>query len=149
MANWIESPDPISQIESRLTPFESGRIGQNTNVRIPVSLHHMLTTTSVDCNRVFDYIAMRISHIFPFWKGTRIDFRFASNNHAVSFILTINKQSIRVEIRTDETGYRDRHNLFPSAPSPKSNFPGKWLRVNVNSLRDAEMIADDIIDVLS
>lgn len=144
MARWVETPDPASQVESRAIPFDSGVIGEQTAVRIPATLYRKFRSASTEAQQVFDYLAMRMSHVFPFWKGTREDFRFADAEQTVVFVLTPKKKFIRVEIRTDATGYRDRHGLFPLAPSVGSAYPGDWVRANVSSLNTARAIAEDV-----
>jgi len=148
LARWVEAPDPASQVESRAIPFESGAITEQTVVRIPATLYHKYRSASVKAQRVFDYLSMRMSHVFPFWKGTRADFRFADADQTVVFVLTPMKRFIRVEIRTDATGYRDRRRLFPTAPSAGSAYPGNWIRANVSDINVATAIADDIAGVL-
>lgn len=147
MAKWVAAPDPASQAESRALPYESGIIGEQTTVRIPAALYQKLMSASIEAQRVFDYLAMRMSHIFPYWKGTRADFRFADTSQLVVFVLTPMKRFIRVEIRTDATGYRDQRSLFPTAPSPASGYPGNWKRANVCDPQVATAIADDIAGV--
>lgn len=148
MARWVEIPDPASQVESRALPFDSGNIDEYTTVRIPTTLYRRLKGASNEAQRVFDILAMRMSHVFPYWKGTRADFRFTDTSDTVVFVLTPMKRFIRVEIRTDTTGYRDRQRLFPMAPATSSQYPGKWVRANVSDLKVATTIADDIAVVL-
>lgn len=144
MANWIEAPDPRSQAESRMAPYFTGRINDNSRVRIPRTLHGDLMRAMPDAQSVFDLIAMRLSRVFPSWKGTRCDFRFADQDNTPVFALTPRVRFIRVEIRTDRTGYRDRHNLFPEAPGAASQYPGDWVRANVAEPHMAEAIARDV-----
>ena len=66
MARWVEAPDPVSQIESRAIPYESGIIADDTIVSIPATLYSKYRSASVEAQRVFDYLAMRMSHVFPF-----------------------------------------------------------------------------------
>jgi len=144
LARWVEAPDPVSQVESRAVPYDSGLIRGKTVVRIPATLFRKYRSSSSEGRKVFDYLAMQISHVFPFWKGTRADFRFTDNDQTVAFVLTPMKRFIRVEIRTDVTGYRDRRNLFPTAPSAGAAYPGTWIRANVSEITVAASIADDI-----
>lgn len=148
MAKWVETLDPASQVESRALPYEPGILGEQTTVSIPATLYRKYKSASREAQQVFDYLAMRMSHVFPFWKGTRADFRFADTNQTVVFVLTPMKRFIRVEIRTDVTGYRDQHGLFPTAPSPGSGYPGNWIRANVSDFEVATAIADNIARVL-
>lgn len=144
MARWLETPDPASQVESRAIPYESGTITEQTVVRIPATLYHKYRSASTESQRVFDCLAMRMSHVFQYWKGTRADFRFTEEDQTVAFVLTPMKRFIRVEIRTDVTGYHDRHNLFPTAPSAGAAYPGTWIRANISETVVATSIADDI-----
>lgn len=148
MARWVETLDPASQIESRAMPFDNGIIEEHTSVRIPSTLYRKLRSASVEGQRVFDYLAMRMSNVFPFWKGTRADFRFTDSNPIVVFVLTPMKRFIRVEIRTDTTGYKNRRGLFPAAPAASSLYPGTWVRANISDHATATAIADDIANLL-
>ena len=144
MAIWLPAPDPASQVESRRAPYLNGIIGNDTPMRISVTLHRNLMRASSDVQAVFDILAMRMSHVFWGWKGTRCDFRFADGGVTPVFVLTPHIKSIRVEIRRDQTGYRDRNNLFPTAPAASSQYPGTWIRVYVADLTVAIAIADDV-----
>lgn len=144
MARWVEAPDPASQVESRAVSCDSGVIGEQTTVRIPATFYRRFRSATTEAQQVFDCLAMRMSHVFPYWKGTREDFRFADHDQTVVFVLTPKKGFIRVEIRTDTAGYHDRHKLFPLAPSVGSAYPGDWVRANVSSLNTARAIAEDV-----
>jgi len=85
---------------------------------------------------------MAMSHVFPFWKGTRADFRFADAGQTRVLVLTPKIQFVRVEVRTDATGYRVAHHLF-SDTAPE-DYPGDWARANVADIRVARAIAEDV-----
>jgi hypothetical protein len=144
LATWVERPDPASQAESRIMPFSRGIISARTSVRIPKTLYRNLGRSSSEARTIFDVIAMRISHVFPGWKGTRCDFRFADQLDTRVFVLTPKRKFILVEIRIDVTGYRNRNNLFPAAPATSSQYPGNWVRANVDNVTVATAIADDV-----
>ena len=146
LARWVETSDPASQVESRALPLDSGVIGEQTTVRIPSTLYHKLKSASPEAQRAFDILATRMSHVFPFWKGTRDDFRFSNSDERVVFILTPTTNYIRVEIHPGLTGYRNRQHLFPEETSPRSGYPGiaLWPRVRVSGSSEAAAIADDV-----
>lgn len=147
MAIWIAAPDPPSQPDSRQLPCESGIIKENTQVHIPERLNSKRERASAEAQRIFDVLAMRMSHVFPLWKGTRDDFRFRGSGGPVVFILTPRIKFITVDIRKDETGYRDIDQLFPDSPSVKTRHPGGsevWGRARIGRPADADRIADAI-----
>jgi len=146
MAIWIADQDPVDQVLSRTIPLNSGVIGERTRVQIPASLNSKRTAANLDAQRIFDLLAMRIAQIFPFWKGTRVDFRFANNEEVRVLALTPKKRFIRVDIRIDITGYQNRNNLFTDAPAASSAYPGEWIRANVDDINMAIAIAEDIMN---
>lgn len=144
MARWIPSPDPTSQVQSRAIPFESGIIAQNTTVQIPETLNNTLRRTSPELQNIYDYLVMRMSHIFTNWKGTKLDFRFANSAEDRVFVLTPNIKFLRVEIRANETGYNNNQNLFPDVPTASSRYPVNTLRADITQMEEAVQIADSI-----